>query len=120
MIIDMAPPEPGSAHPAYSPEDVATVRYWLEELPEPHLVMPAVGSAAYVCSCDTANEIMGTPRTRVFAAAEAYAEAPWAERRFRYRWLVGIDDLGRMIATDPEPWYEPEWVTTRHKLGLYR
>ena len=119
MIENREPPKPGDAHPAYSPEDVATIRYWLDELPEPHLVLPASGTAAYVCSCETAYETVGQPRTRVLASMEAVTSAPWAGRRFMYRYAVAVDDLGRMVVSEyVERWFEPLDATNRALMTI--
>jgi hypothetical protein len=111
-------PAPGFAHPAYGAEDLSVIRLWLAGWTEPHLVLPAMGSAAYGCECALAHDIVGTPRTRVFTMVTVALPALWTARRFQYR--IAVDDLGRAVASEIVlPCDEPADVTYGGAYGAW-
>lgn len=40
----------------------------------------------------------------------AWGPAPWVGKPFHYEWYVGVDDLGRCIASDSRIVYEEGWT----------
>lgn len=105
------PPAPGSWHPAYS--DMPWLADWLadDKKYDAHIPIPSAPRAFFHRGDGPGPTAIPRIRTMRMVKHPAAAPAPWTDWPFDYRWVVGVDELGRMIAGPacPRQWlnYEP-------------
>ena len=107
-----SPEPPLTAHPAYSPREVAFVRQWLAEGWREVVYLPIPAPLYAIDAPDPDVTTVPEPRLRTLCRYKAAAPAPYVGRPFAYRWYVAVDELGRQITGPAEIVYlmsEAEW-----------
>ena len=106
-------PDPGFTHPAYSPEQAAWIRAWLDEprrYPTLFLPIPQRPSVSFTTDAGPIRPADPWPLREIVCRTVA-APAPYVGDPHEYRWRVGIDGLGRCVASQ---------IVTRERSLVYR
>ena len=69
------------------------------------LYLPAI-TARQIAAGEPASSEVISVKHRTIQRHRVARPAPWTGRPFHYRWFVGVDDLGRQIATDSRIAYD--------------
>jgi hypothetical protein len=107
------PPPPGWEDlPRYYRSELDTIRTWLDDTKENHLLILESGfSVAYGCEdqVEVETNTLGAfmPSTRYLHRAFAVTPAPWAERPYAYVYPVAMDRGGPVLASFQ---VEPAWM----------